>query len=745
LAVAALLAFPIAHANAAPLPLPLLHFVDDQGKTIDKELDVCFQVEFRTDCRQLASGAELQAPPTFYSLRVEGKDHGPTALRREELKPQLDGSFRVTVARKAWLRVESGARQQPLAVSLYTTADRSFREPAFRASLSPGASEVKIPAGEFVASLALKRNAPDLQRLKADPAARVRMSYHAREGWSLVARCRAAATLRPVGRVTVKAAEAFGYGEKDRPIGEALSGTDGLVLLSGLHATMASLSARHPEFITTEVQGLTASPGTFAFREVDLATGGRLAAHVTVHGRPLSGAKCQVYALAPDAPDPKEPYRELWAGNVDPLGICRSERLAQGIYKLRVQIPESTAQVNRWVNVVEAQDSDVDVALAPTRIFGEVRRGGRPAPGYSVEAMLIARDLPKGAKGDISAKAASDDSGRYELTLWIPGWYGFFLHSPSGNTVAGHKDLTTEGDDERKVDFDLQASAFHGTVVNEAGRPVEKAVVTVRWEGLLSATTDDHGSFEVGVQGEGTGTLTAYKNGYRESDPVDIPVAKDAPIPPVNLILHRKEVVTGRVLSAAGSPVAGAAVDVLVSTPESGPVPYRVIRSGSDGTFEVESPPGPPRVFVSGPGCPLSGFDLPTPAPSGGGGAADTGAPAPPPILRCPELPAALELTLVDDRGNPIAHAGAILRREGAIVPQHVLADHLRLLGLPSETDGTGHLILAGLAPGNYELFLNTISSESTIAAGSRQGYLTSVALPALATTELQLTLPGPP
>jgi hypothetical protein len=210
-------------------------------------------------------------------------------------------------------------------------------------------------------------------------------------------------------------------------------------------------------------------------------------------------------------------------------------------------------------------------------------------------------------------------------------------------------------------------------------------------------------------------------------------VAKDAPIPPVTLVLHRKSVVNGRVLSAGGSPVAGAAVDILVSTLESGPVPYRTARSDADGSFEVEAPPGPPRVFVSGPGCPLSGFDLPVP---------DAGESAPP-ALRCPELPAALELTLVDDRGHPIPHSGAILRKDGAIVPQHVLADHLRLLGLPSETDGTGHLILAGLAPGNYELFLNTTSSESTIAGGSRQGYLTTVTLPALATTEIQLTLPG--
>jgi len=108
-------------------------------------------------------------------------------------------------------------------------------------------------------------------------------------------------------------------------------------------------------------------------------------------------------------------------------------------------------------------------------------------------------------------------------------------------------------------------------------------------------------------------------------------------------------------------------------------------------------------------------------------------------------VPAALELTLVDDKGHPLPHAGVILLKDGVIVPQYVLADHLRLLGLPSEADGTGHLILAGLAPGNYDLFLNTTSSESTIAAGLKQGFLTSITLPALETTEIQVTLPPTP
>ena len=54
--------------------------------------------------------------------------------------------------------------------------------------------------------------------------------------------------------------------------------------------------------------------------------------------------------------------------------------------------------VERWVTVPEAGDVEEDVALAPTRIAGEVRRGGKPASGYSVEAGLISAGRPPGAR-----------------------------------------------------------------------------------------------------------------------------------------------------------------------------------------------------------------------------------------------------------------------------------------------------------------------------------------------------------
>jgi hypothetical protein len=95
------------------------------------------------------------------------------------------------------------------------------------------------------------------------------------------------------------------------------------------------------------------------------------------------------------------------------------------------------------------------------------------------------------------------------------------------------------------------------------------------------------------------------------------------------------------------------------------------------------------------------------------GDAGDTGnGDGPALVLHCPPLPAAVELTITDERGAPLRNAGFILRQQGVIVPQRVLAA--------------------------------TFSSEETVAAGLADGFLTSVSLAPLTDTELQLRVSSP-
>jgi hypothetical protein len=717
-----------------------LHLVDDRGKAVDSPVEVCFNVELRTDCRLVAPSDPVYLSAGFHGVRIEGEAHGPLTLRREQMKALSDGSFRIRLARKALLGVQTGLREKPLTVSLYSPQDATFREPFFRGRLDPRATQMRIPAGDFIASLTLEGDAPDLQRVAAPPGEQVRLTFHRSHGWSVLVRCVAAASGHLIKGAVVKVTDDAGFGRPERPLAATASGADGLALISGLTASTASLALRHPDFLDTTRHGLTAGPGTFAFREEPLEVGGRLRAHLSVHGRPLLAASCRLLTSAPESAQRRKPERQIWEGSVDGTGVCRSGRLAAGSYKLRVQIRQPEAQVGRWIEIREAQDTEEDVALAPTHVSGTVRRAGHPAPAYKVRATLADLAHTEGSRADATTEATSDEDGKFELTLWTSGLYSFRLRSPLGASIGGHKEITTEGDEDQKIDFDLAATSLSGTVVDEAGRGVAEASVgLVGWEGAVVVTTDQRGSFAFDVQGAGRGTLQAHKAGYQASEAAAITVDDETPSSPVRLVLKRAATVRGSVFSAAGTPIAGAWVASIATAPEQGPHLYAASRSQEDGSFEVEIASGPSRLFASGPGCPLSWYDLPFPsAPDPAGG--DDGTP-PPATLTCPEQPAALELTLVDDKSKPIPHAALILRRGSTIVPRQILIDHLVLLGLPAETDAAGHLVLAGLSPGDYDLFLASSAYEGSIAAGLRWGFLTSVSLPARETTELQLTV----
>jgi hypothetical protein len=61
--------------------------------------------------------------------------------------------------------------------------------------------------------------------------------------------------------------------------------------------------------------------------------------------------------------------------------------------------------------------------------------------------------------------------------------------------------------------------------------------------------------------------------------------------------------------------------------------------------------------------------------------------------------------------------------------------------GADGESDGQGRLVLAGVAPGEYELFLRKSSNEYTVAQGLRHGFVTSTTLAPLTATDLEVVV----
>jgi hypothetical protein len=373
----------------------------------------------------------------------------------------------------------------------------------------------------------------------------------------------------------------------------------------------------------------------------------------------------------------------------------------------------------------------VDFSFAEIRVRGRVTREDDPAPGFEVRAVEHNEEL------DIlmqMGQATTGQDGTYEITLPKPGHYTFYLFasSPHSFPTSSHE-VSVEEAGETTVDFSLEKATVRGKVVDEEGKPVEGAWVELRWNAVLHGTESGAGgAFELLLDDEGKGDVQARKRGYRDSELQEVTLEEESELPPLVVVLKKEKRFRGTLSAVNGLPVAGGWVGSLRNPYGDEAVRMNHERTGADGRFEVPPVEGRRnRLFASGPGCPLSAFD---PIDENGELA-----------LHCQGRPAVLDVTLTDGEGRPVPNASLILRQGTTIIPRRLLALHLAFLGLRAETDAAGRLVVPNLAPGDYDVFVADPVTEGMIEAGSRTGYLATVHLSPLATTERRLTAAGRP
>ena len=66
---------------------------------------------------------------------------------------------------------------------------------------------------------------------------------------------------------------------------------------------------------------------------------------------------------------------------------------------------------------------------------------------------------------------------------------------------------------------------------------------------------------------------------------------------------------------------------------------------------------------------------------------------------------------------------------------------HLIQIGASPVTDGTGRIFLAGLEPGDYDLYLADVTSPADVEAGLTRGFLLSASLRPLTTSAVEMTI----
>lgn len=703
-------------------------FVDDRGSSIHAPLEACFQVETRTECVPASDGRLSKAPPGFWALRIEGPGHGPLTIQRSKIKARADGTAVIPVPRKAELQIEAPPALR-LTVSIYPQEDSTFRTPVFRKE-AHGGERIKIPAGDSLVSLVSQSHAPNLHLLGAPPGESRKVRYTERAGWSLLLRCRARKDGRLLGGAAVEVGAAEGFAPAStRPLRE-LSSARGLVAVSGLPYALARARVERDAFVPLQVNGISASPGTFAFREAEMEEGATLRAAITLDGRPARGVACQVLMYDPNPRGPAPEPNVLFEGKTSAAGICRSGRLAAGPCTLRLRAVAGRSFVDRPVELVAGQETSLDVALRTIHLAGQVLRGDKPAPSYVLTFSDIDQIKPNATRRDAQAEATTDEDGRYSAMLWSPADYLVLVHSPAGIPGASRHLRIDEDDDH--VDFHLEESGIEGSVVDERNEPVEGAGLHLTWN-LLShrtGTTDAQGTFSFPVSEPGTGKLQAFKSGYAMPDPVDVQVRQDAPAAPLVIRLKKSSTVTAHLVGALG-PAVGANVQSYRIDPGGRTAFLGAAVAGPEGAFEVAAAQGAPtRLFVSGSGCPLSIFDV---QPAAGDDL----------TLQCPAAPGSLEVTLQDPRAQPLAGRAVLVRRDGVFIPETALIDHLARFHLPAATDGTGHVFLVGLAPGRYEIYLAEATDPDAVALGVKSGYLTSADLAPASTLEMAVTVEG--
>jgi len=699
-------------------------------------VEVCFVEGLGTECVERApGGGPAELPSSFDLLRVEGPEHGPVSVRARDLPAAEEGVRRLEVPRKAHLLVR-GAAGQRLTATLRPLDALDAGRPAHGLAV-PEAGELRLPAGAWLLALEGRGAAPDLHLLSAAPGSAHTVRYRPRPGWSLVVRVVAKEDEAPVpaARVAVRGAKPVGYrppkgeeGEPEAPPRTAETGAGGFALVSGLEDPVVDVEVRHPAFVATTLAGVSSTPGALEVRDALLGQGARLEATIRVEGEPAAGWRCAL--LDRSRRGGTESSHEIGAVAADGDGVCRGEKLPEGFWWLRVTSPdEAGAVAEREVQLYDGEAASVAFDLSPIRVEGEAFRGLEPVPGQGVRIYRLS-ETGSSQLVEPVAETVTGEDGAYEATLWDAGPHSFHLLDPEGRWAdTEHADVQPPS---VRVDFHLAPGDVEGVVVDEAGEPVAEARLTVRWEmtgggrTMSSLQAGDDGTFRFPLEaGGGTVELTASHDGFRP-ETLRLPVAEDAVPPPVVITLRRGGLLEGRLLTAAGTPAAGATVQSFAPGPDGGLERRGSDRTDAEGAFELLPAEAPPtRLVASGPGCPIT--------------AADVTDPAEPVVLTCPDAAGTLLLRFVDAEGRPVAGEMVLLRYGDLVMSFPILVPHLSLLGQSPTSDGSGRLVIPGLPPGGYEVYLLRLANEVMVAQGRLEGHAGSVTVLPGQTAELEV------
>jgi hypothetical protein len=312
---------------------------------------------------------------------------------------------------------------------------------------------------------------------------------------------------------------------------------------------------------------------------------------------------------------PTDPFRKPWQvqlgrrtgtaigsletateGPVDPEGLLRASGLEPGGHRLEVRTSQGAVFHSETLEITGPEGVH-EVRLAYDRLEARVTLAGEPVAAW---VYFGGRDrTPR-------VVAETDEEGKVYVFLprrerWVAD-----VESPRLHLTARVEDIRVEknpGEPWAKAEIELPDTWIQGQVVDEEGRPLERATVDVavgRWQESQTARvfTEAKGRFELRGLPAGEWSLEAsHRPDPREpslSAPLTtVRVEDDGQPVPVRLVARREEELSGVVVAPNGDGVPGTLVAPALEQfgqPVSNEVQYKVTEV--DGTFRFRIPHG---------------------------------------------------------------------------------------------------------------------------------------------------------
>jgi len=296
-------------------------------------------------------------------------------------------------------------------------------------------------------------------------------------------------------------------------------------------------------------------------------------------------------------------------GPAEAAGWWEAASLERGDFRLEVRSGDGETLWLRDDLTIDDDPSPVLVDLHGVAAKGSVTLEGEP----------LAADLSfLDSAGATRLEATSDEEGSFSLLFPHPGeWSASVSAEDVGihSTVRGIEIKPAKLDTPATVRIALRDTLLRGRVTMEDGTPAGDAVVQARSPAVGTVDTvrtGRDGQFELRGLPEGLCVFRARGRGGFESQTVRRTLGGDSPGDEVELVLRRRLVLTGTVVSAAGS-IPGATVTVEPTDRPALGVP--ILTTDARGRFEAPLPAGTGsiQVMVGAPGFALRMLHIPLP------------------------------------------------------------------------------------------------------------------------------------